>query len=83
MVARGDYENSKPAPDAYLAAAVGLGVAPDHCLALEDSYNGVRSAVAAGMPTIMAPDVLPATDEMRRLCIAIVSDLGEVTARIA
>lgn len=83
IVARGDYENSKPAPDAYLAAAVGLGVAPDHCLALEDSYNGVRSAVAAGMPTIMAPDVLPATDEMRRLCIAIVSDLGEVTARIA
>lgn len=83
IVARGDYEKSKPAPDAYLAAAAGLGVAPAHCLALEDSYNGVHAAVAAGMPTIMAPDVLPATDAMRRLCVAIVSDLNEVRARLA
>lgn len=83
VVARGDYEKSKPAPDAYLAAAAGLGVEPAQCLALEDSYNGVHAAVAAGMATIMAPDVLPATDAMRRLCVAIVSDLNEVRARIA
>lgn len=83
VVARGDYEKSKPSPDAYLAAAAGLGVEPAKCLALEDSYNGVHAAVAAGMATIMAPDVLPATDAMRRLCVAIVSDLNEVRARIA
>ncbi|MFT4096243.1 MAG: HAD family phosphatase [Rhodoblastus sp.] len=83
VIAKGDYEKSKPAPDAYLAASAALAVEPAACLALEDSYNGVQAAVAAGMQTIMAPDVLPATDEMRRLCIAIVSDLGEVRARIA
>jgi len=82
VIAKGDYEKPKPAPDAYLAAAAGLGVAPDACLALEDSYNGVRAAVAAGMATIMAPDVLPATDEMRRLCLAVVSDLAEAMAHI-
>lgn len=82
VIAKGDYEKAKPAPDAYLAAAAGLGVAPAACLALEDSYNGVRAAVTAGMTTIMAPDVLPATDEMRRLCHAVVSDLNEVIAHI-
>ena len=83
VVAKGDYERAKPAPDAYLSAAAALGVPPAACLALEDSYNGVRAAVAAGMSTIMAPDVLPATNEMRRLCVAVVSSLGEVRAFIA
>lgn len=82
VIAKGDYERAKPAPDAYLAAAQSLGVAPADCLALEDSYNGVQAAVAAGMTTIMAPDVLPATDEMRRVCFAVVSDLHEVRAHI-
>ncbi|MDE2362637.1 MAG: HAD family phosphatase [Hyphomicrobiales bacterium] len=78
IVARGDYAQSKPAPDAYLVAAERLGFAPADCLALEDSYNGVRAAVAAGMATVMAPDVLPATDEMRALCVAVVGDLRAV-----
>jgi HAD superfamily hydrolase (TIGR01509 family) len=83
IVAKGDYARAKPAPDAYLAAAAHLGFAPADCLALEDSYNGVRAARAAGMTTIMAPDVLPATDEMRALCVAVVTDLHEVIARLA
>ena len=83
IVAKSDYEKSKPAPDAYLVAAAALDVAPDFCLALEDSYNGVRAAVAARMPTIMAPDVLPATDEMRRVCVAVVGNLNEVRALLA
>lgn len=82
IVAKGDYPRAKPAPDAYLEAAARLGLPPQDCLALEDSYNGVRAAVAAGMATIMAPDVTPATDEMRSLCIAIVADLREVVAHI-
>ena len=83
IVAKGDYAASKPAPDAYLAAASGLGLSPSDCLALEDSYNGVRAAAAAGMATIMAPDVLPATDEMRALCVAVVDDLTGVIAHLA
>lgn len=80
VVARGDYASPKPAPDAYLVAAARLGVEPAECLALEDSHNGVRAAAVAGMAVVMAPDLLPATDEMRALCVAVVADLGEVVA---
>ena len=78
IVAQGDYEKSKPAPDPYLLAAQRLGVAPERCLALEDSHNGVRSASAAGTMTVMVPDLLPATDEIRALCTSIAEDLHAV-----
>lgn len=48
--------NGKPAPDVYLEAARQIGVAPADCLALEDSPNGARAAVAAGMTTFAVPD---------------------------
>lgn len=44
-----DEAHPKPAPDVYLTAAKRLGVSPEKCLAIEDSANGVRAAVAAGM----------------------------------
>lgn len=50
-VARG-----KPAPDVYLYAAEQLGLDPAQTLALEDSPNGARSAVAAGMTCFVVPD---------------------------
>ncbi len=80
IVAAGDYARGKPNPDPYLTAASKLGVAPPLCLALEDSYNGVRAAHAAGMTTIMVPDLLSPTEEMERLCHRIVRDLHEVGA---
>lgn len=78
VVAHGDYENGKPAPDPYLKAAGMLGIDPALCLALEDSHNGVRSAAAAGTMTVMVPDLLEATDEIARLCALIVPDLYAV-----
>lgn len=78
VVAHGDYVNGKPAPDPFLTAAERLGAAPTSCLALEDSYNGVRSAAAAGMMTVMVPDLLPPTDEMRGLCTHVALDLQAV-----
>jgi len=42
-------QHVKPAPDLFLSAAAGLGVAPEHCLVFEDSPNGMRAAAAAGM----------------------------------
>lgn len=47
----------KPAPDVYLEAARRLGIAPGHALALEDSPNGARAAVAAGMTCYAVPDL--------------------------
>jgi HAD superfamily hydrolase (TIGR01509 family) len=78
IVASGDYAAGKPAPDPYLLAAKQLGIEPSLCLALEDSYNGVRSASAAGMMTIMVPDLLEATEEIRGLCTFVVRDLHAV-----
>ena len=41
--------HAKPAPDLFLYAAAALGMAPEHCLVIEDSVNGVLAARAAGM----------------------------------
>ena len=41
--------HGKPAPDIFLYAAEKLGAAPERCLVVEDSVNGVRAGVAAGM----------------------------------
>lgn len=78
IVAKGDYPRSKPAPDPYLVAANRLGLDPADCLALEDSHNGVRSAHAAGMMTIMVPDLLDPTEEMHDKCIHVARTLHEV-----
>lgn len=42
-------ERAKPAPDLFLHAAQQLGVAPGDCLVIEDSLNGVKAGIAAGM----------------------------------
>ena len=39
----------KPAPDVYLAGAAACGVAPERCVVIEDSAQGARAALAAGM----------------------------------
>ena len=78
IVARGDYSEPKPSPMPYLTAAKRLGIDPGRCLALEDSWHGVRSASSAGMMTIMVPDVAPPTEEMREKCITVSSDLHAV-----
>jgi HAD superfamily hydrolase (TIGR01509 family) len=55
-VSAAEVPHGKPAPDVYLEAARRLGVSPAHCLALEDSPNGARAAVAAGMTCYAIPD---------------------------
>ncbi|WDZ55859.1 HAD family hydrolase [Paenibacillus polymyxa] len=42
----------KPAPDIFLYAAEQLGIAPAHCIVIEDSRNGVQAAKSAGMQCI-------------------------------
>jgi HAD superfamily hydrolase (TIGR01509 family) len=56
IVTRDDVEQGKPAPDIFLTAAQGLGVAPSDCLVYEDSDEGITAAHAAGMRVI---DVRP------------------------
>lgn len=41
--------NGKPAPDLFRFAAAEMGAAPARCLVIEDSLNGIRAGLAAGM----------------------------------
>ncbi len=55
-IAAGDeVAAKKPAPDVFVLAAERLGLAPAACLAFEDSANGLKSALGAGMPVIVSP----------------------------
>ncbi len=58
IVASEDYERSKPAPDAFLLAALRLGVSPESCLVFEDADIGIQAATAAGMASIRVPNPL-------------------------
>lgn len=55
MVLGDQVPNKKPAPDVYLAALAGLGIATDRCAAFEDSAHGVAAARAAGLYTVVTP----------------------------
>lgn len=57
IVTGDQVQRGKPEPDIYLEAASRLNVQPEHCLALEDSDNGVRAAANAGMSVIQIPDL--------------------------
>ena len=47
-----DVEHGKPAPDIFLEAARRLGADPARCLVVEDSQNGVKAGLAAGMKVV-------------------------------
>jgi HAD superfamily hydrolase (TIGR01509 family) len=78
LAGREDVARGKPHPDLHLEAASRLAVAPRDCVVLEDSFNGVRASHAAGAMTIMVPDALTPTDEIRGLCVSVASSLHEV-----
>ena len=71
-------KKSKPDPEIYLLACEKIGVAPERCYAIEDSYNGVRSASGGGLKAIMVPDLLPANDEMKGLTETVQENLLDV-----
>lgn len=55
VIAGDDSTRPKPFPDPYLQACEALGVTPDEVVAIEDSPNGLRSAVASGAAVIGVP----------------------------
>lgn len=77
IATRDDVENAKPAPDVYLEAARRLGVAPERCIAFEDSNVGLTAAHAAGTMAFMVPDILPPLPEVRAKCLRVFGDLHE------
>ena len=53
IVGGDEVDRGKPAPDVFVAAAERLGIAPRHCLVIEDAVAGAEAAVAAGMRVVV------------------------------
>jgi HAD superfamily hydrolase (TIGR01509 family) len=75
LATRDDVEHPKPHPDIYLEAARRLGVAPERCVAFEDSNLGLEAAHAAGTMAFMVPDLLQPLPETRARCVDVLPDL--------
>ncbi|GGY19260.1 HAD family hydrolase [Paludibacterium paludis] len=76
-VAGDEVARTKPAPDLYLAAASRLGIAPERCVALEDSPIGMEAALAAGIRVIQVPDLLTASSELADRAVAVCATLND------
>ena len=80
-VVSGDMvQKGKPDPEVFLRCADALGIPVSkysETFVIEDSYNGIRAAYAAGMKPVMVPDQLPPTQEMREKAVAILPSLTE------
>jgi HAD superfamily hydrolase (TIGR01509 family) len=75
-----EVPRGKPAPDVYLRAALGLGVQPGRCAAVEDSTNGLRSAHAAGCQVIAVPrPEFPPDPDALALAARTLGSLDELT----
>lgn len=58
VICAGDsVPNKKPAPDVYLKVLDDLGLPASSCIAIEDSRNGLLSACAAGIRTVVTPGI--------------------------
>lgn len=71
-------ERGKPSPDIYIYAAEQLGLEPRECMALEDSPNGVKSAVSAGCRAVMVPDLTEPDEELEGLAFETVGSLADI-----
>lgn len=71
-------KEGKPNPETFLTAAQMLGVAAEECMGVEDSFNGIRAIHAAGMFTVMVPDTVQPTEEIRALLDAECQTLFEI-----
>jgi len=80
VVTRDDVTHGKPHPEPYLKASTMLGQAPGDILAIEDSPTGVASAHAAGLMTIMVPDLIQPDAETLGRVLHVGRSLDDVLA---
>ena len=80
-VTAAEVARTKPDPEPYQLAAKLLDAAPENCVALEDSPNGVASATAAGCLVIAVPSLVPIPPAERRLVVPSLRDISLETLR--
>jgi HAD superfamily hydrolase (TIGR01509 family) len=76
-----DAPATKPAPDPYQQAAKLLAVPPEHCVAIEDSPNGVASATAAGCKVVAVPSLVDIPSAEGRLVVRSLTEISLATIR--
>lgn len=73
----------KPAPDVYLKATELLGVQAKDCAAVEDTTNGLRAALAAGMSVYAVPNPhFPPDPAVLAQVTAVLGELRELVAAL-
>ncbi|HIF9196681.1 TPA: hexitol phosphatase HxpB [Photobacterium damselae] len=72
----------KPHPEVYINAADALGIKPQHCVAFEDSVNGLLAAKAAQMKGIAVPDAAFSQDPRWAIADCKLSSLHEVNPEL-
>lgn len=82
LVCGNDVVNGKPHPEVFLTAAKQLGAKPENCVAYEDSINGIISAHNAGMVTVMVPDFIAPTEEIKPMISFLCGDLAQSIKKI-
>ena len=73
-----DVPHGKPEPDIYIHAAASVGLAPENCLAIEDSPAGILSAYRAGCMPVLVPDLDGSDEQMRKILFAEADTLLEL-----
>lgn len=82
IVSAKQVEHGKPAPDVYLYACEQIGEKPEHCIAVEDSPNGILSAYRAGLKPVMVPDLTQPDEELKLLLFGCVKSLSGICQMI-
>lgn len=80
FLAIGDASNApikKPHPQVYLKVLADMGMQANQCVAFEDSSNGLRAAVAAGLDTVITPNHYTAHHDFKG-ALRVVPDLSQV-----
>ncbi|MFY9919129.1 MAG: HAD family phosphatase [Mycobacterium sp.] len=76
-----EVTNGKPAPDPYLRAAELLGLAPEQCIAVEDSVTGTAAAERAGCPVLVVPNDVEVPGGTRRRHVSSLAGLDPADLR--
>lgn len=77
-----EVSHGKPDPEIFLLAAKRLQIAPQQCLAFEDSANGVKAAIAAQMQVYQVPDLVVPDPDIKSLGHVISPSLNDVLAQL-
>lgn len=60
-----EIENGKPSPEIFLKAAALMNCKPSECVIFEDSENGVKAALAAGIKCFYIPDMKEIPEDLQ------------------